>query len=129
MQETPSSTPHALLDYLYMIAIPLAGAVGALVTRFLNRKKVRPELSILEASAEKTRAEVRRLDGETIDLAYDRILELVESNRELSKQLDLCEIRGRHHEAQEKRMLAIMSLHGIKYSEYDEPKQLKDGTR
>jgi len=112
-----------------MIAIPLAGAAGALVTRFLNRKKVRPELSILEASAEKTRAEVRRLDGETIDLAYDRILELVEINRELSKQLDLCEIRGRHHEAQEKRMLAIMSLHGIKYSEYDEPKQLKDGTR
>ena len=123
MQEHSPATPHALLDFLYVLAIPIAAGVGALVNRLLNRKRVRPELLILEASAEKTRAEVRKLDGETIDLAYDRILELVEINRELSKQLDLCEIRGRHHEAQEKRMLAIMSLHNIKYSEFDEPKQ------
>ena len=121
MSETPPANSHALLDFLYPLAILVAGAVGALVNRFLNRKKFKPELSILEANAEKTRAETRRLDGETIGLAWDRIDELTEINFELRRQLDLCEIRGRHHENQERRMLALMELHGIKYREFDEP--------
>ena len=124
MSETPPANSHALLDFLYPLAILVAGAVGALVNRFLNRKKFKPELSILEASAEKTRAETRRLDGETIGLAWERIDELSEINSELRRQLDLCEIRSRHHENQEKRMLAIMEIHGIKYKEFDEPKTI-----
>jgi len=122
MSETPPANPHAVLDFLYALAIPLAGGLGALFQWLLNRKKIKPEVSILEASAEKTRAEARKLDGETINLAWDRIDELIEINFELRKQLDLCEIRGRHHENQEKRMLAIMELHNIKYREFDEPK-------
>jgi hypothetical protein len=123
MQETPTASSRALIDVLYLLAIGVAGGIGSLITWFLNRQKVKPEILILEASAEKTRAEARRLDGETVNLAWDRIDELTEINFELRKQLDLCEIRGRHHEAQERRMLAIMELHGIKYSELDKPRE------
>jgi hypothetical protein len=122
MQEIPSATPTALLNALYVIAIGVAGVIGSLVTWFINRKKVRPEISALEAGAEKTRAEARKLDGETVDLFCDRIDELVQINLELRRQCELCEIRSRHHEGQQRRMLALMELHGIKYSELDNPK-------
>lgn len=122
MQENPQILPHTLLQVLYLLAIALAGGLGALIDRFINRKKITPEVAILEASAIKIRAEARKLDGETIDLAWDRIDDLTAINSELTKKLDLCEIRSRHHETQEKRMLALMELHGIKYKEYDDPK-------
>jgi hypothetical protein len=129
MQDNPSASPHALLDALYVLAIGIAGAIGSLVTWFINRKKVRPEISILEADAEKTRAgaektraEGRKLDAETINLFCMRIDDLVAINLKLSQKIDLCEIRSRHHEAQEKRMKALLDLHGIKYSEMDNHK-------
>jgi len=122
MQEIPSPTPPALFNALYVLAIAVAGVLGSLITSFINRKKVRPEISVLEAGAEKTRAEARKLDGETINLFCNRIDELVEINLELRKKIDLCEIRSRHHEAQERRMKALLMLHGIKYSEFDLPK-------
>ena len=122
MQEIPSPTPPALFNALYVLAIAVAGVLGSLITSFINRKKVRPEISVLEAGAEKARAEARKLDGETINLFCNRIDELVEINLELRKKIDLCEIRSRHHEAQERRMKALLMLHGIKYSEFDLPK-------
>lgn len=125
MQEGQSAS-HYLLDFLRILAIPLAGALGYLGSWFLNRKKIKPEVSVLEASAEKTRAEARKLDGETIRDAWERIDELILINFELRKQLDMCEIRSRHHEVQERRMLALMELHGIKYKEFDEPKKMTE---
>lgn len=123
MQENPSASSHAFLEALKILAIPIAGALGALIAKLFEWSRRKPEISAIHATAEKTRAEARKLDGETINLAYDRIDELTEINFELRKQLDLCEIRGRHHEEQEKRMLALMALHGIKYGEFDEPKK------
>lgn len=127
MQENPSASSSALLEALKILAIPLAGALGALVARLFEWGRRKPEISVIQASAEKgradaekSRAETRRLDGETINLAYDRIDELTEINFDLRKQLDLCEIRGRHHDAQQKRMKALLDFHGIKYSEFDE---------
>jgi hypothetical protein len=122
MQDNPTASSH-VLETLRSFATPIALVIGLLIGHFIKLLKVRPEVSNLEANAAKTRAEARKLDGETIDLAHERILELVEINSELRKQLDLCEIRGRHHEQQEKKMLALMNLHGIKYNEFDEPKQ------
>lgn len=123
MQENPSASSHAILEALKILAIPLAGVLGALIAKLFEWNRRKPEISVIQASAEKTRAEARKLDAETVDLFCDRIDELVEINSELRKQLDLCEIRGRHHDNQQKRMLALMELHGIKYSEFDTPKE------
>jgi hypothetical protein len=121
MQENPSASSHALLEALKILAIPLAGAIGALLAKLFEWGKQKPEISAIQAGAEKTRAEARKLDGETINLAWDRISELTDINFELRRQLDLCEIRVRHHEAQEKRLKALIDIHEIKYSEFDEP--------
>ena len=134
MQDQSSSASQVLLDFLKILAIPLAGGVGYLVSWFRNRGKAKPERSILEATAVKTLAEAKKLDGETLDLAYDRIDELLiinyrlrEDLLELKKQIDMGEIRDSFNEKQRKRMKALLDVHGIKYSEFDEPK--KDSTR
>lgn len=129
MQEQSTSTSQLLLDFLKILAIPLAGAIGYLGSWLQNRKKIKPEILILEANAEKTRAETRRLDGETIDLAHDRIDELVVVNFQLrqdclalQRKVDMAEIRDSFNDKQRKKMKALLDLHGIKYSEFDEPK-------
>ena len=122
MQENPTASSHVVLETLQTLATPVALLVGVIIGWFIKLKKVRPEVSVLEASAEKTRAEARKLDGETINLAWERIEELIEINSQLRMQSDLCEIRIKHHENQEKRMKALLDLHQIKYSEFDEPK-------
>lgn len=130
MQEHQTSASQVLVDFLKIVAVPLAAAMGYLGSWLQNRKKLKPELSILEANAEKTRAEARKLDGETIDRAHDRIDELVIVNFQLrqdclalQKQVDMADIRDRHNEEQRKKMKALLDFHGIKYSEFDGPKQ------
>src|SRR5436190_4691832 len=88
MQGNSPAFPHTFFDFLYVLAIPVAGGVGALVTRLLNRKKLQPEVLILEARAGKTRAETRKLDGETITNAWERIDELQEINFQLRIERD-----------------------------------------
>jgi len=126
MQETSS---NALLDLLKSLQVPIGAVVGALVHWLISRWKRKPELSILEANAEKTRAEARKLDGETIDLAHDRIDELVIVNYQLRKEnlalqrdVDLAAIRDRFNEEQRRKMKALLDVHGIKLSDFDEPK-------
>src|SRR5688572_21098043 len=126
MQETSS---NALLDLLKSLQVPIGAVVGALVHWLISRWKRKPELSILEANAEKTRAEAKKLDGETLDLAYDRIDELVIVNYQLRKEnlalqrdVDLAAIRDRFNEEQRRKMKALLDVHDIKYSEFDEPK-------
>lgn len=130
MQDQSSSASQVLLDFLKILAIPIAGGIGYLVSWFRNRGKRKPELSILEATAQKTRAEARKIDGETIDRAHDRIDELViinyqlrEDLLELKKQVDMSDIRDSFNEKQRKKMKALLDVHGIKYSEFDDPKQ------
>jgi hypothetical protein len=132
MQEQSSSASQVLLDFLKILAVPVAGGVGYLFSWFQNRKKLKPELSILEANAEKTRAETRRLDAETIDLAHDRIDELTIINYKLreeclalQRKVDMSEIRDRFNDGQRRKLKALLDLHNIKYSEFDEPKDYK----
>lgn len=94
----PSS--HALLDLLKSLQVPIGAFLGALGHWLFNRWKQKPEASVLEATAERTRAEARKLDGETIDRAHDRIDELVIVNYqlrkdclELQRKLDMAELR------------------------------------
>lgn len=129
MQEQSTSASQVLLDFLKILAIPLAGVIGYLGSWLQTRKKLQPEILILEANAEKTRAEARKLDGETIDRAHDRIDELVIVNFQLrqdclalQKRVDMAEIRERFNEQQKRKMKALLDIHGIKYSEFDEPK-------
>lgn len=123
MQDQPTALPQWLLTVLQnLVVFGAGGLIVRLITLWLNRKKPKVEVLALEASAQKTRAEARKLDGESLNLAWERIDELILENFDLRKQLDLCEIRSRHHEIQERRMLALMELHGIKYKEFDGPK-------
>lgn len=126
MQESSS---HALLDLLKSLQAPLGAALGVLGHWLFNRWKQKPESLVLEATAEKTRAEARKLDGETIDRAHDRIDELVIVNYQLrqdclalQKKVDMADIRDDFNEKQRKKMKALLDVHGIKYSEFDEPK-------
>lgn len=129
MQEHSSSASQVFVDVLKVLAVPLAAALGYLGSWFQNRKKLKPELSILEANAAKTEAEARKLDGETVDRAYDRIDELVVVNFQLrqdclalQRKVDMGEIRDRFNEEQRRKMKALLDVHGIKYNEFDEPK-------
>jgi hypothetical protein len=122
MDSNPQASPSALLDLLKTIAIPLATVVGTVIGWFLNGKKRRQEGTLNEAGVEKTRAEAQHLKGDTLDQAWDRITELIAVNSKLTRELDLCEIRGRFSEQQQKKMKALLDIHGIKYSEFDEPK-------
>lgn len=110
MQDTSS---HALLDLLKNLQAPIGAVLGALAHWLFNRWKQKPETSILEARAEKTRAEARRLDGETINLAHDRIDELVIVNfqlrqdcLELQRKLDVAELRERVYDEDRRRAKA-----------------------
>lgn len=79
MQQPSSPTGLSTVHYVLAgLATILSAAIGALVTFLLKRPKVAPEVDLLQAQAGKTRAEMRSLDGKTLDRAYDRIDELQE---------------------------------------------------
>src|SRR5678815_5671318 len=118
MQEHSSSTSQVLLDVLKVMAVPLAAALGYLGNWFQNRKRLKPELKNLDANAAKTEAEARKLDGETVDRAYDRIDELVVVNFQLrqdclalQKQLDMADIRDKFNDGQRRKMKALLDVH------------------
>lgn len=128
MQEHPTSASQILLDFLKILAIPLAGAIGYLGSWLQNRKKLSSEILFTEANAEKTRAEARKLDGETIDRAYDRIDELVAVNSqlrkdclELQKKLDLAELREMVYDENRRHTKARLDLQETSDCELDEP--------
>jgi hypothetical protein len=128
MQEHSSSTSQVLLDLLKVLAIPVAGVLGYLGSWFQNRKKLKPELAILDANAAKTRAEANKISGEALDLAYERIDELVVVNFQLrqdclnlQRKADMADIRDKFNDGQRRKMKALLDVHGIKYSEFDEP--------
>src|SRR5258705_247966 len=127
MQPPPSSSPFTGLEYaLISLAIAVAGVVGGVVTSLINKRKSRPEIIVLNARAEKSMAEARSLDGSTLGRAYHRIDELHVIIDELRDELvgsererDLQAIRLKHHENQEKRMLALLKLNDISYGDGD----------
>jgi hypothetical protein len=130
MQEHSSSTSQLLLEFLKNLQAPIGAALGVLGHWLFNRWKQKPEIKILDANAAKTEAEARKLDGETVDRAYDRIDELVVVNFQLrqdclalQRKVDMGEIRDRFNEEQRRKMKALLDIHGIKYNEFDDPPQ------
>lgn len=74
-------TPHPSSTGLEQTVLELAkavasGLVGAFLTWLNFRKKLKPEIQVIEATAAKTYAEARHLNGETLGNAYERIEEL-----------------------------------------------------
>jgi hypothetical protein len=117
MQEHPTSTSQALLEVLKVLSVPLAAAGGYLGSWLQNRRKLRPELKILDANAAKTEAEARKLDGETVDRAYDRIDELVKVNYQLRQdclalqnKLDIAEMREKLYDEGRRNAKALLDL-------------------
>ena len=77
MQIPPSSSSDAIQQTILELARVLAGGLIGSVLTWLNlRKKLKPEIQVIEATAAKTYAEARHLNGETLRDAYDRIEEL-----------------------------------------------------
>lgn len=71
----PSSTglEQTVLELAKLIA---SGLAGSLLTWLNLRKKLKPEIQVIEATAAKAYAEARHLNGETLGNAYERIEEL-----------------------------------------------------
>jgi len=128
MQEHPTSTSQVLLDLAKVLAVPIAGALGYLGSWLQNRKRLSPELKVLDANAAKTEAEARKLDGETVDRAYDRIDELVKVNYQLRQdcltlqnKLDIAEMREKLYDEGRRNAKALLDLQETRESEVPEP--------
>ena len=90
------------------------------------RRKVKPEIRILEASAEKTWAEARHLNGETLGDAYDRIEELyiiADSQRTQISRLQLDNDKKamelQFQESELKWLKGVMDVAQVRLSDYD----------
>lgn len=144
MQETNTIPHSALGQMLYTLVVLLSGgAGGSLILHLLNRRRINSESA---AQAEKTKAEARHLDSETVNRAYDRIEELHTIIDELraekekdrlellrmshleyiseqqKRQLELQEIDLKLANEQMKRLKGFIDSKGLKPSELDEPK-------
>lgn len=144
MQDNPQAMPHWVFQVLqWLAAFGAGGLIVKLIILYQNRNK--PAAEVHKTSAEANEISVRSSTNASdavirmIDKLDDTLLTIdrVRTERddlrrqcdELMRDHDLCEIRSRHHEAQERRMMAIMEIHGIRYSEGDElpkPKDSKD---
>jgi len=126
MQQTPPSSLTGLEYVLISIVTVLAGGIGSLLTWLVNRRKVKPEITVIEASAEKVRAEARRLDSDTIGAAYarlDELWEIAENQRIQIRQLgmdsDKKTIEVELLEDELKWLKGVINAADIKLSDYD----------
>lgn len=76
MQQSSSSLAGLEQTVLELAKFLASGVIGAVLTWLNLRKKLKPEIQVIEATAAKTYAEARHLNGETLSDAYDRIEEL-----------------------------------------------------
>lgn len=74
--QTNSSSTATLQTVLELAKIVAGGLIGAFLQWLNLRKKLKPEIQVIEATAAKTLAEARHLNGETLSNAYERIEEL-----------------------------------------------------
>lgn len=132
MQQESSSTAWNLYWLIGTIATSIGLAAGSLLTWFVKRRKVEPEIDAIHATSEKTRAEARRLDAETIAQAYDRIDELwsvCESQRlkigELSMSNDKRAIEMEMLDYEVQWMSAVLKAANVKLSDYDHLRRKK----
>lgn len=76
MQNSSSSLAGLEQTAIELAKLIASGIVGAFLWWLKDRKKLKPEIQVIEATAAKTYAEARHLNGETLKDAYDRIEEL-----------------------------------------------------
>jgi len=115
METSPTGT-HTLRDFLYLLAVPVAGALGALLRHIWSQRASAP-LTLAQADREhataaKERAEARQIDSNILDQAWERI-------DELSRRNDLQRIELESRDAQVKKLRAILTINNIKYADYD----------
>jgi hypothetical protein len=125
MQTQPSSSG---LEQLFIEVAKFLGTGGLVgfLTWLTMRKKVKPEIQLTEATAAKTYAEARHIDGETLNDAYKRIEELyviADGQRTQISRLQMeCDKRGMELEFQEtelKWLKGVMHAAGVNLSDYD----------
>lgn len=127
MQIQPSSSSGAIEQTILELARVLAGGlIGSILTWLNLRKKLKPEIQVIEATAAKTYAEARHLNGETLKDAYDRIEELfiiADSQRTQISRLQLdndkqaMELQFQEHEI--KWLKGVLDAAEVKLSDYD----------
>jgi hypothetical protein len=125
MQNSPSS--FGLEQVLIEIARFVGpGGLGGFLTWLIMRKKVKPEIRVIEATAEKTLAEARKIDGETLGDAYDRIKELHvigdQQRVQISRLQLMCDKQNMELEFQEselKWLKGVLDAAQVKLSDYD----------
>lgn len=126
MQIPPSSSDAVQQTILELARVLVGGVVGSVLTWLNLRKKLKPEIQVIEATAAKTYAEARHLNGETLKDAYDRIEELfviADAQRTQISRLQLdndkqsMELQFQEHEI--KWLKGVLDAANVKLSDYD----------
>lgn len=107
-----------------------SGALGSILTWLNLRKKLKPEIQVIEATATKTYAEARHLNGETLGNAYERIEELyviADSQRtqiaRLQREYDRAVMNEEFLEEELQWMKSILNVEKIKIEKYGHMRQ------
>ncbi len=124
--QTPSSS-LGLEQVLIEVAKYLgSGTIVGILTWLTMRKKVKPEIQVMEATTAKTYAEARHLNGETLGSAYERIEELyiiADSQRTQISRLQLDNDKKTmeltFQEAEIKWIKGVLDAAQVKLSDYD----------
>lgn len=100
MQAPQPPTSSSVLNYaIYAVAVILSGTgIGSIIKLLVDWRKPKAEVESIHATAEKTRAEARQLDGSTIDRAYERINDLYKVIDALNDELNAERARTIHYE-------------------------------
>lgn len=131
MQIPPSSSSGAVEQTILELARVLAGGlIGSILTYLNLRKKIKPEIQVIEATAAKTYAEARHLNGETLKDAYDRIEELyviADSQRTTISRLQMeCERKKMNEEFLEEELTwlnSVMKAANVRLQDYGHMRQ------
>lgn len=126
MLQANSSSPGIEQTILELAKLFASGGIGAFLTWLNLRKKLKPEIQVIEATAAKTYAEARHLNGETLGSAYERIEELYiiadQQRTQISRlQLDNDKktMELEFQETELKWLKGVLDAAGVKLSDYD----------
>lgn len=123
MQEISSAIPSWIVQVLRDLAIFIGGGgIVKLITLWQNRRKPQVEISAITIKSQATA-------GDSLGRMIDRLDRSVAQNERLRSERDdlqeKCDKRDMElefNERQMKRLKGLLDMHGIKYSEMDEPR-------
>lgn len=126
MQNSSSSLAGLEQTVIELAKFVASGIIGSFLTWLNLRKKLKPEIQVIEATAAKTYAEARHLNGETLGNAYERIEELyiiadqqrVQISR-LQLENDKKSMELTFQESELKWLKGVLDAAQIKLSDYD----------